>query len=104
MLSNREQRGVLIATTMKLTHRGNCWIVPSQTGHGKYHVFPKRKKPFCNCPDHEETGENCKHIFAAMYAIQRETNPDGTETVTETVIVQKRYTQDWPAYNAAQTR
>jgi transposase len=104
MLSNREQRGVLIATTMKISKRGDCYLVPSQSCNRKYSVFPEREKPFCSCPDHEATGQNCKHIFAALYTIQREKNPDGTETVTETLIVQKTtYQQDWPNYNAAQT-
>lgn len=49
-----------------------------------------------------------KHIWAVEYVIQRETNPDGTTTVTERLTVtetveRKTYRQDWPAYNQAQT-
>jgi hypothetical protein len=35
----------------------------------------------------------------------RETTPDGGTVVTETVkVTRKTYTQNWPAYNAAQTQ
>jgi transposase len=43
----------------------------------------------------------CKHIFAVEYAIQHSIDADGAETVTEAVRV--TYSQDWTAYNAAQT-
>ena len=39
--------------------------------------------------------------LAVEYTLRRETAPDGTETVTETVRV--TYSQDWKAYNAAKT-
>ena len=47
----------------------------------------------------------CKHIYAAAYVMMREINPDGTETVTETLTVTQRktYPQNWKQYNAAQT-
>ena len=65
--------------------------------------------PLCNCPDYEQRGEPCKHVFALRYVVERETHPDGSETVTETVTVTKQtkttaprktYKQDWPAYNS----
>jgi transposase len=43
----------------------------------------------------------CKHIHAVEYVIQRETKPDGTEIVTKSMKV--TCTQEWPAYNEAQT-
>lgn len=61
---------------------------------------------FCTCPDHEETGGICKHIYAVRYTIEREYSEDGTLTETETITVQqtrKTYPQNWRAYNAAQT-
>ena len=77
---------------------------------------PKRRTPLhrlagsreshCSCPDHEDGGFKCKHIFAVEYVIQRESNSDGSTTVTETLTVRetrKTYPQDWRAYNAAQT-
>jgi len=44
-------------------------------------------------------------VFAVQYVIQREQNADGSTTVTEalTVVKKKTYSQNWPAYNLAQT-
>jgi hypothetical protein len=63
---------------------------------------------FCDCPDFELRREACKHVIAVKLTIQRELNFDGmttTETITETIEVTKRetYSQEWPAYNTAQT-
>ncbi len=103
----REQRGLEIAANANLARRGGVWLVPSQSGKGRYTVWPHASAPRCTCPDHEEGGFKCKHIFAVEYAIRQDANPDGTTTVTETVRVQetisRTYTQDWRAYNAAQT-
>jgi hypothetical protein len=43
--------------------------------------------------------------MAVRYIIERQENPDGSTTVTETFEITKRetYRQDWPKYNAAQT-
>ncbi|HEX4589498.1 MAG TPA: transposase [Gemmataceae bacterium] len=106
MDAGRQQRGLTIAATMKLTHKGDRWQVPSQTGNGKrYSVEPKRG--YCSCPDHDATGDVCKHLIAVQIVIQRELFEDGTETVTKTVTVtekveRKTYPQDWPNYNRAQ--
>jgi transposase len=108
MDAGRQLRGRLIAETMRLTHKGEYWQVPSQTGSGaKYTVRLDRMKPYCSCPDHDATGDKCKHIIAVEIVIQRELFPDGTETVTKTVTVtekteRKTYRQDWPNYNRAQ--
>jgi len=99
----REQRGLEIAAKCKITQKNGTWLVPSQSGHGKYAVFID-DKPTCTCPDHETRQVKCKHIIAVEYFIKREENPDGTTTVTETISVTKRqtYRQDWTNYNKAQ--
>lgn len=106
-MNERQQRGLQIAAISKIQRKGGVWIVPSQSGHGKYTVCPDHDNPHCTCPDHETRGVKCKHIFAVEYALQREENEDGTTTVTETITVQqtvrKTYPQNWPLYNAAQT-
>lgn len=102
----RQQRGLQIAAMSKITKKNGAWLVPSQSGKGRYTVRPNRKTPHCTCPDHEHTGGKCKHIFAVEYVIRREKNPDGSTTVTETLTVQKvrpTYPQDWRAYNKSQT-
>jgi len=107
-LDPRQQRGLILAATVKIQKKGGTWIVPSQSGKGRYTVCPHDHDPHCTCPDHEARGVRCKHIFAVEYVILRESNEDGTTTVTERVTLsqttKKTYPQNWRAYNAAQTR
>ena len=103
----REQRGLVIAATCNLIKKGDAWIVPSQSGNGKYTVVPDSISPHCSCPDHETTGGKCKHIFAVQFVIQRQLFDDGTVQETRTLTVTETikpptYRQNWPAYNAAQ--
>ena len=103
---NRQQKGLEIAATSKIAKKGGAWLVPSQSGKGRYTVCLDPTEPHCSCPDHEEGGFKCKHIFAVEYVIQRESHSDGSTTVTETLTVRttrKTYPQDWRAYNVAQT-
>jgi transposase len=104
----REIKGLEIAAKTKLTRKGksNLWLVPSQSGgQQKYTVAVNEEKPSCTCRDHEFTSDRCKHIFAVEYTIQREQTADGQTITTETVkVTRKTYTQNWPAYNAAQTQ
>jgi hypothetical protein len=101
----RQQKGLQIAATAKLSKTGELWEVPSQTANGiRYTVNPDPSFLHCSCPDHEFTQSRCKHIFAVEFTIRRECSDDGqTQTVTETVTVKKTYRQEWPAYNRAQT-
>jgi transposase len=103
----REQRGAVIAATQKLTRKGKVWIVPSQSGHGKYTVCPDESAPHCTCPDHE-AGFVCKHIHAVRFTVIRTRQEvDGTTTTTvdtvtvQTTVERKTYSQDWPRYDAA---
>jgi transposase len=101
----RQQRGLVIAATQKLVQKGKVWLVGSQTGSGKrYTVCPDEDCPYCSCPDHEETGLPCKHVFAVRFTLSREQEPDGavTETKTLTLTQKKTYRQDWPIYNLGQ--
>ena len=74
--------------------------VPSQSGNGTY-VVSLDDVPFCTCPDFEVHQAPCKHIYAVEYTIQRETKPDGSSTVTESIKVTQ--TSEWTVYNQAQT-
>ena len=104
----REIKGLEIAAKTKLIRKGksNLWLVPSQSGLAdKYSVALDSEKPTCTCRDHEFTNDKCKHIFAVEYTIQREQTSDGQTVTTETVkVTRKTYSQNWPAYNAAQTQ
>src|SRR5437660_910497 len=98
----REQRGLVIAALCKLDRQDGQWVVPSQSSEQRYTVDPKHKT--CTCPDHQEAGFKCKHIYAVEFTMQREVADDGAviETRTITFREEKKYTQNWPAYNDAQ--
>jgi transposase len=111
-MSLREAKGQDIANKFQIIKSGNLWLVPSQSGKGKYKVDAEAQT--CSCPDHEYHGYKCKHLFAVELTVKREsktvteTKADGSTktTVTETVKVtaRKTYKQEWPAYNMAQTQ
>lgn len=104
-MTPREERGLVIAATQKLIQKGKVWLVPSQSGKGKYTVLPDSETPYCSCPDFEETSQPCKHIYAVRFTVTREQAKDGTVTETRTItLTQKKvYRQpDWPLYNLCQ--
>ena len=106
-LSARESKALAIATHTKLVRKpDNTWIVPSQSGPKTYTVNADPESPRCNCPDFEFRQARCKHVLAVEIVLQREvtvSNDGQTQTVTETVTVKKKYTQEWSSYNKSQT-
>jgi transposase len=105
-MTPREERGMLLAATKRIVLKDGIWTVPSQTDNHRYSVRLDKEIPFCSCPDHKETGDRCKHIFAVEFTIRREQSEDGTfaETQTITLTKKKTYRQDWPNYNLGQTQ
>lgn len=103
-MDEREQKGLVIAATSKITQSDGLWVVPSQSGSGRYRVAIGNEGQFCSCPDFEKRGQACKHIHAVTLILRRESVVDanGTTTITETAAVKITYAQNWPAYNAAQ--
>ncbi|MDB5291997.1 MAG: transposase, family protein/SWIM domain fusion [Phycisphaerales bacterium] len=107
-VDHRPIRGMEIAAVARIDRDGDYYLVPSQSGQPRYKVWYNEQHPSCDCPDFETRGCKCKHIWAVEYTLKRETavavDPSGNTTVTETVTVTKKtYSQDWPAYNEAQT-
>lgn len=49
---NRQQKGLEIAATSKIEKKGGAWLVPSQSGKGRYTVVPHTAAPHCACADH----------------------------------------------------
>src|SRR5215207_6632216 len=69
-VSIREQKGQQIADRMNIQRQGNLYVVPSQSGRGKYTVNPEPKR--CTCPDYDFRRQPCKHIFAVECVIERQ--------------------------------
>jgi transposase len=104
-----------IASRYNLKPNGNVWTVPSESSSDRYKVDPVAGR--CSCPDSEVRRVKCKHQWAVEITMQRETvktvettrHADGTTstTVKKTTRTVKTarvtYSQDWTAYNAAQT-
>ena len=99
--AGRQMRGMAIAAIVNITKNKLGYSVPAQSGSGKYVVNVDGDEPFCSCPDFELRQARCKHIYSVEFLIQREEHPDGS--TVETKAVRVTYSQDWPAYNAAQT-
>ncbi len=95
MDTGRQQRGAVIAQTGQVKFEGRSWRVGSQSRPDKkYRVNPHADS--CTCPDHEETNERCKHVWAVIFTMSEQlTFADGsTKKVT--------YAQQWSVYNRAQ--
>jgi len=101
----RQQKAIEIADRFRIVESSGKWFVPSQAGSGKYAVRMAGDSGSCTCPDFEVRRQECKHVMAVRFTIQRELNFDGSTTVTETFEVTKRttYQQNWTEYNRAQT-
>ncbi|MDD5111115.1 MAG: transposase [Candidatus Altiarchaeota archaeon] len=97
----REIRGIQIAEKGGLEQTKHGWIVPAQWGSGHYFVQRKGGRYVCDCPDCQTRNLTCKHTYAVMHTIQKTTDTQGNTTVTETKKV--TYSQNWKAYNKAQT-
>jgi len=96
----RQERGLLIATTCKIEETKLGWKVPSQSGNGTYIINLDHGEPFCSCPDFDTTHQKCKHIYAVEFMLQNREHPESAIRVKS---IRATYTQDWPAYNDAQT-
>jgi len=101
----RKERGKQIAETSRIMKRERGgYVVPSQSGNLAYIVRYEQFKPKCECPDFEQRGLlgiKCKHIWAVEITLNKKVYPDGTIELTKTI--KKTYSQDWSAYNKAQT-
>jgi transposase len=99
----RELRGLEIAARLRVTPEDGIWIIPSQSGGGKYRVDLKGDKPTCTCDDFLLRQEPCKHIHAARLVQERDFGGKAPPIDIEAVPKRKTYKQKWIAYNLAQT-
>lgn len=104
-MTPREERGFLLAAMFKIVQKNGIWLVPSQTKPGKtYHV--NLILGTCNCEDHKEWVEPCKHMIATEIVAQREGAESklvGDLRSSIEKAQKKTYKQNWAAYNLAQT-
>ena len=104
LIEARKSRGFEIAKTNHITKNDKGWLVPSQS-NGKPYVVQlsdNGDEPTCNCPDHQYRKMKCKHIFAVEIIVTKEIDEKGI--VTETKTTKVSYSQDWIAYDLAQTQ
>ena len=103
----REERGRMLANDKRIKRiAGTTWSVPSQSKNAGSYVV-NTLDGTCTCTDHETRRSKCKHLWAVEMSLEVtktiETKADGSTVTTETVkVTRKTYSQDWPAYNAAQ--
>jgi transposase len=111
-MNSRQKKGVEIATKLKLIQLSEkTWLVPSQSGRGKYTVNLDAEKSSCTCPDFEISRAKCKHIFAVEFKMQSQQSSKPSVSAKTTVTTppsqsekaRPTYRQKWTEYNQAQT-
>ena len=101
-MNTRKVKGEQLAKTVQIEKKGlDKWIVPSQTGSGAYTVNREGEGFKCSCPDFQNRGEACKHIYAVEIKVLRWFDNKGNSG-TE-ITIRKTYQQDWVNYDKAQT-
>ena len=101
-MQRREQRGIEIAESGLLVQTGDIWLVSSQSGRGRYSGRYNSGSSYCTCPDHDTHGDKCKHIWAVEHFLRQNRKPVEVER-RSAVRNRQSHSQDWRAYNAAQT-
>lgn len=97
MMNDRQNRGLAIAANPTITRKENIWVIPSQSSSKRYTVNLDAQT--CTCPDFEDNRQTCKHIYAAEFALQRES---GIQLPAPEKVAKRTYKQAWHEYNLAQ--
>lgn len=101
--TTREERGRQIAQRGGIRKVGTRYAVPSQSvGADAPTYLVDLVDETCTCPDYELRRLRCKHIEAAYFWVAWE---GAVNLLAEAAPPEKRktYSQNWTAYNAAQT-
>jgi transposase len=98
----RELKGLEIAARSRIGYKDGVWIVPSQSGNGRYRVLLAARGDSCECEDHQLTAKPCKHIYAARLVRSRDHGGRTPKMEIDGVPKRPSYKQNWPAYNLAQ--
>jgi len=100
-MDRREMKGMQMAHLGRISETPKGWIVPSESGSGAYLVYKEGEETKCNCPDCQMRKVKCKHQWAVEYFIKESIDEAGNKTIEK--VVKMTYTQNWQAYNEAQT-
>jgi hypothetical protein len=99
----RKRRGQEIAERFKdriIQREDGIWLVPSSKSPRKrYAVDLDPTNPSCTCPDHQQTGEKCKHIFAVL---EIRGGDAGTVPAPAPTPPRPNPERDWSLYNETQ--
>ncbi len=100
-MNTREIKGMEIAQNLNIRRAGTAWLVPSQSTDKLYTVREERHGMTCTCSDCQvRQTRRCKHIIATEIFMKQEQDSHGNITKT----VRMTYSQNWKAYNNAQTQ
>lgn len=101
--TTREERGRQIAKLGTIQQAGNRFTVPSQSSRaGSSAYFVDIVDETCTCPDYELRRTRCKHQEAVLFWVAWEYTVPKEAPDTQPKK-RKTYSQNWPAYNQAQT-
>ena len=85
----RQQRGLEIAATANIVRKGGAWLVPSQSGKGRYTVCPDPTNPIALARTTRTAGRQVQaHLRGRIRHLNANTMRDGSTTVTEMLTVQ----------------
>jgi transposase len=99
----REMKALEIAARARIVCDGDAWSVPSQSGNGTYRVVTFPGAESCQCDDFTLRRQPCKHVIAARLVEERDGKRPAPPIDTDTPPEKKKYTQNWPLYNLAQS-
>jgi hypothetical protein len=99
----RELKALELAARARIVRDGDAWSVPSQSTGATYRVVTRPGAESCQCEDWQLRQQPCKHIIAAKLVEEREGQKKAPAIDTDIPPVKKTYTQNWPAYDLAQT-
>jgi SWIM zinc finger len=67
----RQKKAEAIVYGGRITREADHYLVPSQSGPGRYKVICGGLFDHCNCEDFELTGRECKHLMAVKLWLER---------------------------------
>jgi hypothetical protein len=109
----RKRRGSELAAIFRIEQQDGKWIVPSSKGgKKKYVVTVEPTNVSCTCPDHQKTGEKCKHIYAVEHLLRGDegsagstaaSGPDPVPRGAKPEPLRPTYRRNWSLYNLTLT-